>query len=292
MPSKENILLKRRLAGSYASTVISISLVLLLVGMAVLLMVNARSVSDYFKENLQLSVILKQDVKDSKAEDLCRRLSEEPYIKSATLISREQGTEELKEMLGEDFLSVFETSPVPISIDVTLVAGYVSTDSIKVVTSKLMESPLVDEVNSQQSLIEALNSNLTKISMVMGVFIVLMLFISFVLINNTVRLDVFSRRFTVHTMKLVGATRAFIRAPYIRRAVIQGLLASSIATGIMVAGLVLIKKSFPTLFEIFSTGGLLTVLATIVLCGVLICAASTWFVVNRLVGLSKDELYG
>jgi len=292
MPAKENKILKRRLAGSYISTVISISLVLLLVGIAVLLIVNTRSVSDYFKENLQLSVILTQETSDEKAAKFCEDLSKENFIHEARVVTREEGTEELKEMLGEDFLSVFETSPVPVSIDVTLKAEYVSADSIAVITEQLMKSPQVEEVECQQSLVDALNANLTKISAVLSVFIVLMLFISFVLINNTVRLDVFSRRFTVHTMKLVGATRAFIRAPYIWRAALQGLLASVIAMGILGGMLAVIKKSFPTLFEIFNAGGLVTVMLAVVASGILICSVSTWFVVGKLVGLSKDELYG
>ncbi|MBO4455949.1 MAG: permease-like cell division protein FtsX, partial [Bacteroidales bacterium] len=204
---------------AYASSILSISLVLLLVGVAALLLVNARAVSDYFKENLQLSVLLRTDATDEEALAYQKSIDTLPFIKGTHLVTREEGAEELSKMLGEDFLSVFETSPVPVSLEVTLQADYVSPDSIAVVRRALSKSDVVDEVEWQQSLVEALNNNLAKISLVLGVFILLMLFISFVLINNTVRLSVFSRRFTIHTMQLVGATKGFIRRPFVLGAV-------------------------------------------------------------------------
>ena len=145
-------------------------------------------------------------------------------------MSREQGAKEMTDLLGEDFLNVFEAAPIPVSVDVTLKADYVSSDSLEVVKNEIMKSPLVDEVVYQQFLVDKLNTNLRKISMVLGVFIVLLLFISFVLINNTVRLNVFSRRFTIHTMRLVGATKSFIRAPFMVQAVFQGLFSALLAT--------------------------------------------------------------
>ena len=223
MASGENRLIRRRLAGAWLSTVISISLVLLLVGVAGLLVANARSVSDYFKENMQVSVLMKQEVGDDEAMEYVSDLDAKPFIKSTTFVSREQGAKEMTDLLGEDFLNVFEAAPIPVSVDVTLKADYVSSDSLEVVKNEIMKSPLVDEVVYQQSLVDKLNTNLRKISMVLGVFIVLLLFISFVLINNTVRLNVFSRRFTIHTMRLVGATKSFIRAPFLVQEVFQGL---------------------------------------------------------------------
>ena len=215
MPKGENRSVRRRIVNAYISSVISISLVLLLVGVASLLLVNARSVSDYFKENMQVSVMLKPDVGDREAMAFMEKLDNMDFIRSAEFISKEQGAAEMSELLGEDFLSIFDASPIPVSIDVTLNADYVSADSLEVVRSRISRSSLVDEVVYQQSLVEALNANLSKISSVLAVFIALLLFISFVLINNTVRLSVFDRRFTIHTMKMVGATRSFIRAPFL-----------------------------------------------------------------------------
>ena len=291
MASGENRLIRRRLAGAWLSTVISISLVLLLVGVAGLLVANARSVSDYFKENMQVSELKKQEVGEDEAMEYVSDLDAKPFIKSTTFVSREQGAKEMTDLLGEDFLNVFEAAPIPVSVDVTLKADYVSSDSLEVVKNEIMKSPLVDEVVYQQSLVDKLNTNLRKISMVLGVFIVLLLFISFVLINNTVRLNVFSRRFTIHTMRLVGATKSFIRAPFLVQAVFQGLFSALLATLMLVGILFFVRSEFAQLFEVFRMDMLLIVIGVEILAGVLICVVSTALVVGRLVSLSKDELY-
>ena len=291
MAAGENKLMRRRLVGAWLSTVISISLVLLLVGVAGLLVANAKSVSDYFKENMQVSVLMKQEVSEDEAMEYVSDLDAMPFIKSTRLISREQGTSEMADLLGEDFLDVFETAPIPVSVEVTLRADYVSSDSLEVVKREIEKSGMVDEVVYQQSLVDKLNMNLGKISAVLGVFIVLLLFISFVLINNTVRLNVYSRRFTIHTMRLVGATRSFIRAPFLVQAVFQGLFSALLATLMLVGILFFVKSEFERLFEVFRPDLLLMVIGVVIMAGVLICTVSTALVVGRLVSLSKDELY-
>ena len=291
MANKDNKIMRRRLANAYLSSVISISLVLLLVGVASMLLVNAKGVSDYFKENMQVSVMMKQDVSEDDALGYMKKLEDEVFIKNMDFISKEQGQQEMAEMLGEDFLDVFETSPIPASINVTLNADYVSSDSLEVVKSRIGKSALVEEVVYQTSLVDALNANLSKISLILAVFIGLMLFISFVLINNTVRLNVFARRFTIHTMKLVGATRSFIRAPFLVQAVFQGLFSAFIAIIVLVGLLYFVRSEFVQLFEIFKLELLLLVIGIVIVSGVVICLLSTWFVVNKLVSLKKDELY-
>ena len=291
MRKNENKLMRRRLVNAYLSSVVSISLVLLLVGVAAMLLVNTRSVSEFFKENLQVSVMMKQEVSDEEAAVFKNEIDSMRFVRNAELITKARGEKEMAEMLGTDFLSVFETSPIPVSIVVTLDADYVSRDSLKIVEKAMMKSPMVDEVVYQKSLVDALNSNLNRISMVLGVFIALMLFISFVLINNTMRLNVFARRFTVHTMKLVGATRAFIRGPFLLRAAFLGLFASVIALVMLTGLLFVIRADFAQLFEIFTLPRLLIVMGVVVASGLIICVISTWFVVNKLVSLDKDELY-
>ncbi|MCI7634903.1 MAG: permease-like cell division protein FtsX [Candidatus Cryptobacteroides sp.] len=291
MRKNENKLMRRRLVNAYLSSVVSISLVLLLVGVAAMLLVNTRSVSEFFKENLQVSVMMKQEVSDEEAAVFKNEIDSMRFVRNAELITKARGEKEMAEMLGADFLSVFETSPIPVSIVVTLDADYVSRDSLKIVEKAMMNSPMVDEVVYQKSLVDALNSNLNRISMVLGVFIALMLFISFVLINNTMRLNVFARRFTVHTMKLVGATRAFIRGPFLLRAAFLGLFASVIALVMLTGLLFVIRAEFAQLFEIFTLPRLLIVMGVVVASGLIICVISTWFVVNKLVSLDKDELY-
>ena len=291
MSKGENKIMRRRLANAYLSSVISISLVLLLVGVASMLLVNARSVSDYFKENMQVSVLMKDSVPEEKAISFSESLLEERYIKTATFISKEQGEMELAELLGEDFVDIFETSPIPASVEITLDADYVSSDSLEVVKAEISRSPLVAEVNYQGSLVDALNANLSKISLILAFFIGLMLFISYVLINNTVRLNVYARRFTIHTMQLVGATRSFIRTPFLIQSAFQGIFSAFIAIMALIAILFFLRNGFEQLFEIFRLDLLLLVMGIVVASGLVICVTSTYFVVKKLVSLKKAELY-
>jgi cell division transport system permease protein len=291
MSKGENKIMRRRLANAYLSSVISISLVLLLVGVASMLLVNAKSVSDYFKENMQVSVLMKDSVPEEKAMSFAESLLEERYIKTATFISKEQGQAELAELLGDDFVDIFETSPIPVSVEITLDADYVSSDSLEVVKTEISKSPLVAEVNYQGSLVDALNANLSKISLILAFFIGLMLFISYVLINNTVRLNVYARRFTIHTMQLVGATRSFIRAPFLVQSAFQGVFSAFIAILALIAILFFLRNGFEQLFEIFRLDLLLLVMGIVLASGLVICVTSTYFVVNKLVSLKKAELY-
>lgn len=283
--------MKRRFAGAYLSSVISISLVLVLVGIASLLVVNARNVSDYFKESLQVSVLMKQEIKEAKAEKYIESIKDLPFVKNTRLITREEGTRELEEMLGKDFLKVFESSPVPVSVDVYLKAGYVEPDSLKKVTAILSESPLVDEVSCQVSLVEALNANLAKISLILSVFIILLLFVSFVLIGNTVRISVFDRRFIIHTMKLVGATPGFIQAPFIKDAAVQGLVSAGLTLCLMFSGMLMLKHSFSQLYEVFAARSIAVTSLVIIFCGVAICVVSTLLTTRRLLKMDKNDLY-
>ncbi|MBQ8022040.1 MAG: permease-like cell division protein FtsX [Bacteroidales bacterium] len=291
MARGENKMIRRRLANAYLSSVVSISLVLLLVGVASLLLVNTDSVSDYFKENMKVSVLMMPEVSDQQAMDYQAVLDSMPFIRGTEFISRARGEEEMAQMLGKDFLSVFETSPIPVSVDVTLDAAYVSEDSLQVVSRTIAASPLVDEVVYQKSLVDALSTNLARISLVLGVFIALLLFISFVLISNTMRLNVYARRFTIHTMKLVGATRSFIRGPFLVNSALLGLFSALVAILMLVGLLYVLRSQFSQLFELFRLDLLLVAMGIVVVSGVVICVVSTYFVVGHLIRLDKSELY-
>ena len=291
MARGENKMIRRRLANAYLSSVVSISLVLLLVGVASLLLVNTDSVSDYFKENMKVSVLMMPEVSDQQAMDYQAVLDSMPFIRGTEFIARARGEEEMAQMLGKDFLSVFETSPIPVSVDVTLDAAYVSEDSLQVVSRTIAASPLVDEVVYQKSLVDALSTNLARISLVLGVFIALLLFISFVLISNTMRLNVYARRFTIHTMKLVGATRSFIRGPFLVNSALLGLFSALVAILMLVGLLYVLRSQFSQLFELFRLDLLLVAMGIVVVSGVVICVVSTYFVVGHLIRLDKSELY-
>ena len=291
MVLNDNKILRKRYVRAFLSSVASIALVLFLVGIAATLLVSQKSITGYLKENMQVSVMMKPQVGESAALKCKKTIDGMAFTKSSSYISKEQGAKEMASLLGEDFLDVFETSPIPISVNLTLKADYGTADALEVVKSRLGALKEVSEVVCQQSLVEALNSNLNKISIFLAALISLLLFISFVLINNTVRLSVYSRRFTIHTMKMVGATKAFIRRPFVLESIFQGLFASFLAVIFILCSLVFLKGQFSQLFSVFTIGMLLTVILIVVGAGLLICTLSTVVTVNKLVGLDKAELY-
>ena len=287
----DNKILRKRYVRAFLSSVASISLVLFLVGIAATLLVSEKHIADYLKENMQVSVMMKPQVGESAALTCKKTIDGMAFTRSSSYVSKEQGAKEMASLLGDDFLDVFETSPIPISVNLRLKAEYVSADSLEVVKTRLEGLKEVSEVVCQQSLVEALNSNLNKISLFLAVIISLLLFISFVLINNTVRLSVYARRFTIHTMKMVGATKAFIRRPFVFESIFQGLFASFLAVIFILGALVFLKGQFLQLFSVFTPGMLVWVILIVVGAGLLICTLSTCVTVNKLVGLDKAELY-
>lgn len=292
MARKKKNSIRKRIVGAYVSSILSISLVLTLVGISALLLLNTGTVSDYLKENLVVSVILKDDVSEEQGSEYALELADRPYVVKASFIDREQGTEELESMLGEDFLSVFETSPVPISVDLNIKAEYMASDSLNVIREAISKEKPVEEVVCQQGLIEALSSNMHTISLVLLIGIAVLLFISLILINNVVRLHVFAKRFSISTMKLVGATRSFIRRPFIGRAALQGFAAALIAIGIIAVLLYWMHSSLPQVFAIMRPRVFAEAGAIVLGAGVLICVVGTFFDVNKLLSMSKNELYG
>lgn len=291
MSDSQSHLLNRRLLSAWVSSVISISLVLLLVGVGSLLLVNTGRFSRYIKENMSVTVLMKQDVGENQALAFLSELDRSPYIKSSTYISKEQGIKEMSELLGEDFLSVFSSAPIPISLDLTLKGEYVVRDSMEVLRHNLMASPLVDNVTYQEGIVDAMNQNLAKISMILAGLIALLLFLSFVLINNTIRLSVYARRFTVHTMKLVGATKNFIRRPFLVQALVQALFSVELACAALTGLLFFLRSQLPPFYEVFPLERVLAAMGIVLASGLVICLCGTYFTVGRMIGLDRTELY-
>lgn len=291
MGKKESKILFRRLIHSYLSSVISISLVLFLVGIAGIIAANAKGVSDFFKENITVSAIMNIEVSEVEAEGVAKKLSKKKYVKAVDIVSKEQGVREMKEILGEDFLDVFETNPIPVSLDIQVNAEYFSKDSLAMIQKDLSKDSMIAEVVYQDSLVDLLNANLEKIGLVLGIFILLLMFISFVLINNTVRLNVYSKRFTIHTMRLVGATKGFICKPFAGQAFFQGMISSSIAVLALIGVMYVVRNEFNQLFVLLDMKMLGLVLLSVILTGVLICVLSTVIVVRGMVSLTNDDLY-
>ena len=291
MKNDNSKMVVRRLVRSYLTSVISISLVLFLVAAALFAWFNTKGLSDYFKENAVVSVILKSDATEQQALDLKKKYEALEFVSAAKFISREQGQKELENLLGEDFLEVFATSPIPVSLEVNLKSDYFSKDSLQMVRGVLAGNPLVREVSYQESLVEAMNSNLEKIGIAVGAVIILLLVISIALIANTVRLNIFSRRFTIHTMRLVGAKRSFIRKPFTRQAFWQGVISSLIACGAFALLLQYAYKKMGDMFGLFSKEVIIPIFVIVFAAGILICVFTATYMVNKLSDISKDDLY-
>jgi cell division transport system permease protein len=291
MKRRENKIVVRRLIQSYLSSVISITLVLLLVGIGGVLAVNAKSVSDYFKENIRLSVIFEQNTTEVQARQIMNLLKGKPYVKELKFISKEQGAQEMKSVLGDDFMDVFDLNPIPLSIDMYVRSDYVESDSLSKIKSEILLNPGIKEVVFQESLIETISGNIEQIGIILIVFIVLLLFISFVLINNTVRLNVFSKRFNIHTMKLVGAKKSFIRKPFLIQGIYQGLISGIISASLLCFLIFLLERDFQQIYQMLDINLIMAVCAGVVVTGILLCLISTYLVVNRLLSLPQDELY-
>lgn len=291
MAKKEQNIVRRRLIRSYITSVISISLVLTMVGAAAMFWVSAGNVASYFKENMAVSLILKQHVKEADARAFADSLAKAPDVRSAEYISRERGEEELEALLGEDFLSVFESTPVPVSVEMRLDGSMISKDSLALIKARFLEDDRVEEVVYQESTVEALNANVKKIALVLSVFIIVLLVISSALINNTVRLNIYARRFTIHTMRLVGARSSFISRPFVSQALIQGAVAGILADLILLAALLWVRSSSELLYSLFDKTMVACVMVGLVLLGMLICSLSALLVTRKISYSSKDDLY-
>lgn len=291
MKNKENGLSKRKLRSSYLTLVISVSLVLFLLGVMGLLLINARELSDYFRESLSFSVMLDDDAKEADIRMLQKDLDAKPYVKSTEYISKNEAAAKMKEELGEDFINFLGDNPLPPSIDVYLYAGYTSPDSVVKIEKYVLEYPFVKEVYYQESLLFLINENVRKISLFLLVISSFLFLIAITIINNTIRLSIYSKRFLIRTMQLIGATRAFIRRPFIMQSALHGLIAALVAMCLLMGLLYLIEKEFFLLFTFKSTNLLLLLGVSLIIIGILINIISTFFSVNRYLSISEDQLY-
>jgi cell division transport system permease protein len=291
MKHKETGYSKTRLRGSYLTLVISVSLVLFLLGILGLIIINARELSNYFRESISFSVMLDDEAKEADIRMLQKDLDAKPYVKSTKYISKDEAAVKMKQDLGEDFISFLGDNPLPSSIDVFLYAGYTSADSVTKIEKYVLGYPFVKEVYYQESVLELINENIKKISIFLLVISSFLFLIALTIINNTIRLSIYSRRFTIHTMQLVGATRGFIRKPFLIQSAFHGLLAALIAMTLIVIMLYLIEKEFLLMFTFQNTNLLLMLGASIIITGVLISVISTFFSVNKYLRISEDKLY-
>ncbi len=291
MKNKETGYSKTRLRSSYLTLVVSVSLVLFLLGVLGLVLINARELSDYFRESLSFSVMLDDGAKEADIRMLQKDLDAKPYVKSTEYVSKDEAALKMKEELGEDFINFLGDNPLPPSIDVYLYAGFTSPDSVAKIEKYVFEYPFVKEVYYQESLLFLINENVKKISLFLLVISTFLFLIALTIINNTIRLSIYSRRFIIRTMQLVGATRGFIRRPFILQSAFQGLLAALLAMCLLMGLLYLIEKEFFMMFSFESTNLLILLGVSLIILGVLINIISTYFSVNRYLSISEDKLY-
>ncbi len=288
MTENQDILFHWRLRKSYLTSIVSISLVLFLLGSIGFLILNAGQLSDYVRENIGFAVILKDKIKEPEILRLQKMLDAAPYVKSTKYITKEQAAKELKEDLGEDFVEFLGYNPLLSSIDVQLNADYANIDSIAHIESLLIEYPQVKEVFYQRLLIQKVNENVRKISLILLVFGGMLLLISVALINNTIRLAIYSKRFIINTMKLVGATENFIRRPFLITASLHGFIGGIIANLLLMGLIHIVNREIEDVVGI-SYIGLLFLFVIVV--GIVINAISTFFAVNKYLRVNIDQLY-
>jgi cell division transport system permease protein len=291
LKNKETGYSKTKLRSSYLTLVVSISLVLFLLGILGLVLINARELSDYFRESLSFSVMLDDDANEADIRMLQKDLDAKPYVKSTEYVSKDEAASKMKEELGEDFINFLGDNPLPPSIDVYLYAGFTSPDSVAKIEKYVFEYPFVKEVYYQESLLFLINENVNKISLFLLIISSFLFLIALTIINNTIRLSIYSRRFIIRTMQLVGATRGFIRRPFLLQSAFHGLLAALLAMSLLMGLLYLIEKQFFMMFSFESTNLLLLLGVSLIILGVLINIISTYFSVNRYLSISEDKLY-
>ncbi len=283
--------IKQRLRSSQLTAVISISLVLFLLGLVGTMILFAGKISNYVKENIGFSIILKENIKEIDSFRLQKDLDASIFIKSTDYITRERAAEEFQEALGENFVDFLGYNPLLASIEVKLYAEYANPDSLVMIKSRLAEYDQIKEVYYQENLVDLLNNNIQRISVYLMIFSALLMLVSIVLINNTVRLTIYARRFLINTMKLVGATHSFIRRPFLLQSMGQGILGSLVAIVLLSFVLKALESEFTAIIS-FKDYELIGVLfAGIILLGILLSLLAAYFASTKYLRMKTDQLF-
>ena len=291
MKTGNNTSLNRRILSSSASVVISLSLVLFVIGLLGLVLINAQRLSNYVKENIGFTIMLKEGVNEIEIMNFQKILDAADFAKSSTFVSKEQATKDLQNDLGEDFVSFLGYSPLLASIDVKLNANYANTDSLVFIKAELSDYPVVHTVFYQENLINKLNSNVNRLSFFLLSFCLLLFVIAFALINNTIRLSVYSKRFLIRTMRLVGATNSFIQKPFLVKGIYQGIYSSIFAIFMLIGSIQLIQSETASMLNITDLKIIGFIFILIFIFGFFLSWISTFFAVRKFIKQNESELY-
>ena len=289
--SEDQKISKRKLRSSYLSTIISISLVLFMLGLLGMIVLNSKKLSDYVKENIEITVFLKDNLKEPEIEQMKKYLDVSPAIKTTEFITKELAAKRLKDDLGEDFVSFLGYNPLLPSIDIRLHAAYANPDSLRNIERSLSQNRLVKEVYYQKSLVNLVNDNLKSIGLVIIIFSGLLALIAVALINNTIRLSLYSKRFLIKSMQLVGATQSFIRRPFVNKGILHGLYGALIANILLSGVMYIAQQQLPELFDIQDIELIATLFLAVSVTGIIISWISTSFAVRKYLRLKMDDLY-
>ena len=289
--AKDKLKLRKSLFSSYFSTTLSISLVLFLFGILGLLLINANRLTDYVMENLGVTLIIKENTREVDILKLQKNLESTPFIKSTRFVDKQAAADELKKDLGEDFVDFLGYNPLLSSMDVKLHARYANPDSLNVLESKFLKFPEVQEVYYQRDLVKQLNSNIQKLSLILLVLSIIMFTIFIALINNTIRLSIYSKRYLINSMQLVGATRSFIRFPFVIKSILHGIYGAIVACVFLLVIFFSYQSELKDFIDFQDSTTLVILVSSIFLFGIIMTTLSTYFAVNKFLRMKFDQLY-
>ena len=282
---------KRKLRNSSASTVISISLVLFMLGIFGLMLINTQRLTNYVKENIGFTVMLNEDVKEVDVLQFQKTLDASEWVKSSQYVSREEAASILQQDLGEDFISFLGFNPLSSSIDINLHATHTTSGQMSSIERQLKEHALVKDIFFQKDLVDAINQNVHKISLLLLGFCALLFMIAIALINNTIRLSVYSKRFLIRSMKLVGATNGFIRKPFLYNGLTQGILAALTSILLLMVTLFGVQKEMPELLVLQDLPTVGIIIGTMLIVGILMSLLATNMAVGKYLRMNENDLY-
>lgn len=289
MDKKQNRLIST--FSAQVTSTISVALVLLVLGVVAMMAIAARTVTKGIKENMGFDIVMSEDAGTQAVNALKRQLSQAPYVSSFNYISADEALSQWQEDTGEDLSEVLDVNPFQGEFDVRVKETYASVDSIDAIAARLKNNPAIADIAVHAQMVEAVNRNIRSVSMVLIVIAAALLLISFVLINNTVRLTIYSRRFLIHTMKLVGATPSFIRRPFVVNNIFHGIFAAVIASALLAALLYYAHSLDASVAYAIGWESAVWVFAAMLVAGIAICTAAALFATNRYLRLSYDDMF-
>ncbi|MGC6470527.1 MAG: cell division protein FtsX [Flavobacteriales bacterium] len=283
--------IKRKVRTSSLSTILSISLVLLMLGSISFIYLNTNRLTNYIKENVGISLILEDDVKKVDRLQLQKSLDASSWVKITRFISKQEAAQILESDLGEDFINFLGFNPLSASIDVFLNADFATDQNFESLKSEMERNDLVKEIIIQKDLIESINTNVSRLSLILLSFSLLLFIVAIALINNTIRLTVYSKRFLIRTMKLVGATDGFIRKPFIQNSIIQGVISGLIGVILLLLALFGLEKEMPELLALQDITSVLIIFVGVFTFGILMSIIVTNSAIGKYLKMNENDLY-